>query len=221
MQFEEYLLAMLASVKYKLYMEKNANKDNLLTDVEGDPASEFSNDWVHAWMQTENFRIWNKNTDSHLFDIVDAKHPCSGGLSIEDVQRRLAQYVFPFHTCILQKNAPTYPSLSQSIRQPHLPNHLSRSLCADPRVAIRQVAEMHLNERLEKSREAIGQQLAVGQQKVSSAYNRLWAEMEAMREAQKKRAEEQRLQAEKEGRTVEAGGKCMSRHYSILHALKR
>lgn len=67
---------------------------------------------------------------------------------------------------------------------------------------------MHLNERLEKSREAIGQQLAVGQQKVSSAYNRLWAEMEAMREAQKKRAEEQRLQAEKEGRTVEAGGKC-------------
>lgn len=74
------------------------------------------------------------------------------------------------------------------------------------RLAVRQVAEMHLNERLEKSREALGQQLAVGQQKVSSAYNRLWAEMEAMREAQKKRAEEQRLQAEKEGRTVD--GKC-------------
>jgi hypothetical protein len=83
-------------------------------------------------------------------------------------------------------------------------------MCADPRVAIRQVAEMHLNERLEKSREAIGQQLAVGQQKVSSAYNRLWAEMEAMREAQKKRAEEQRLQAEKEGRPVDAQGKCKS-----------
>ncbi|EAT79179.2 hypothetical protein SNOG_13295 [Parastagonospora nodorum SN15] len=153
MQFEEYLLAMLASVKYKLYMEKNAHKETMITDVEGDPASEFSNDWVHAWMQTENFRIWNKFTDSHLFDIVDAKHPCSGGLSIEDV------------------------------------------------------AEMHLNERLEKSREALGQQLAVGQQKVSSAYNRLWAEMEAMREAQRKRAEEQRLQAEKEGRPVDAQGK--------------
>jgi hypothetical protein len=61
---------------------------------------------------------------------------------------------------------------------------------------------MHLNERLEKSREAIGQQLAVGQQKVSSAYNRLWAEMEAMREAQKKRQEEQRLAAEKEGKPI-------------------
>jgi hypothetical protein len=82
-------------------------------------------------------------------------------------------------------------------------------MCADHRVAIRQVAEMHLNERLEKSREALGQQLAVGQQKVSSAYNRLWAEMEAMREAQKKRQEEQRLAAQKEGRPVDqAGGKC-------------
>jgi hypothetical protein len=76
------------------------------------------------------------------------------------------------------------------------------------RVATRQVAEMHLNERLEKSREALGQQLAVGQQKVSSAYNRLWAEMEAMREAQRKRAEEQRALAEKEGRIVD--GKCKS-----------
>jgi hypothetical protein len=96
MQFEEYLLAMLSSIKYKLYMEKNSHKENLIADVEGDPASEFSNDWVHAWMQTENFRIWNKFTDSHLFDIVDPKHPCSGGLSIEDVQRRLAQYVPAF-----------------------------------------------------------------------------------------------------------------------------
>lgn len=96
MQFEEYLLAMLSSVKYKLYVEKKGGKEgNMISDVEGDPAGEFGHDWVHAWMQTENFRIWNSFTDSHLFDIVDPKHPCSGGLSIEDVQRRLAQYVFP------------------------------------------------------------------------------------------------------------------------------
>lgn len=90
MQFEEYLLAMLSSVKYKLYMDKHPSHEPLMPEVHGDPSSEFSNDWVHAWMQTENFRIWNKFTDSHLFDIVDPKHPCSGGLSIEDVQRRLA-----------------------------------------------------------------------------------------------------------------------------------
>ncbi|KAI4635793.1 uncharacterized protein J4E87_000750 [Alternaria ethzedia] len=169
MQFEEYLLAMLSSVKYKLYMEKNAHKENLISEVEGDPASEFSNEWVHAWMQTENFRIWNKFTDSHLFDIVDPKHPCSGGLSMEDVQRRLAH---------LFSNT-TFQAVSLG------------------------VAEMHLDERLEKSREVLGKQLAVGQQKVSSAYNRLWAEMEGMREAQRKRAEEARLQAEKEGRPID------------------
>ena len=96
MQFEEYLLAMLSAVKYKLYMEKNKEKESVIIDFEGDPASEFSNDWVYAWMETENFRIFNKFTDSHLFDIVDPKHPCSGGLSIEDVQRRLAQYAIFF-----------------------------------------------------------------------------------------------------------------------------
>lgn len=77
-------------------------------------------------------------------------------------------------------------------------------------MALRQVAEMHLDERLEKSREVIGKQIAVGQQKVSSAYNRLWAEMEAMREAQRKRQEEQKLQAEKDGKPVDEGRKCKS-----------
>lgn len=65
-------------------------------------------------------------------------------------------------------------------------------------MALRQVAEMHLDERLEKSREVIGKQLAVGQKKVSSAFNNIWAEMEAMREAQRRRAEEQKLARESE-----------------------
>jgi hypothetical protein len=57
---------------------------------------------------------------------------------------------------------------------------------------------MHLDERLEKSREALGKQFAFGQAKVSSAYNKLWADMEAMRKAQRERQEEQRLAQEKE-----------------------
>jgi hypothetical protein len=81
---------------------------------------------------------------------------------------------------------------------------------------------MHLNERLEKSREAIGQQLAVGQQRVSSAYNRLWAEMEAMREAQKKRQEEQRLAAEREGRPYDMqGGKCKPFYLPTFDCFKK
>lgn len=52
---------------------------------------------------------------------------------------------------------------------------------------------MHLDERLQNSREAIGKQLAVGQKKVSSAFDSMWAQMEAVREAQRKRQEEARL----------------------------
>jgi hypothetical protein len=127
LQFEEYLLALLSAVKFKIYTEnKREDPKQVIVDVgkviwnghvfkthhadefvEGDPASDFGNDWVKAWMQTENFRIFNKFTgkkccllgrflalmvlDSHIFDIVDPNHPCTGGLTIEDVQRRLAQ----------------------------------------------------------------------------------------------------------------------------------
>ena len=57
---------------------------------------------------------------------------------------------------------------------------------------------MHLDERLQNSREAIGKQLAVGQKKVSTAFDSLWAQMEAVREAQRKRQEENRLAKENE-----------------------
>jgi hypothetical protein len=68
---------------------------------------------------------------------------------------------------------------------------------------------MHLDERLEKSREVIGKQLAVGQKKVSSAFNNLWAEMEAMREAQRKKQEENRLAKESEPPSPSTG-RCKS-----------
>lgn len=78
-------------------------------------------------------------------------------------------------------------------------------------MAIRQVADMHLDERLEKSREALSKNIAVGQKKVSSAFNNLWAEMEAMREAQRKRQEEHKLAKESEPTSPTAagpGGRC-------------
>lgn len=74
---------------------------------------------------------------------------------------------------------------------------------------------MHLDERLEKSREVINKQLAVGQKKVSSVVDNLWAQMDAMREAQRKRQEEQRLQRESQPATPvtplppgATGGRC-------------
>src|SRR5579871_6494680 len=79
LQFEEYILALLASVKYSIYLEKHGTAATLLPEVgqfhncsvafvgdfpneditDGDPSSDFGADWVHHWKTTENFRIFN------------------------------------------------------------------------------------------------------------------------------------------------------------------
>lgn len=98
LQFEDYIVALLASVKYHTFMIKHANNPKmLLPHIEVDPAIDFNMDWVEAWMKTENYRIWNSKTDSHLFDIVEPRHLCAGGLSIDDVSRRVSQQVQDLH----------------------------------------------------------------------------------------------------------------------------
>ncbi|KAG0127981.1 transport protein Avl9-domain-containing protein [Tuber indicum] len=93
LQFEEYILSMVSSVKYHLFLEKHAGSEQnvFLPDIDGDPANDFQMDWVDAWKKTENFRIFQKFTDSELFDLVPPKHVMAGGLTMEDVQRRILQ----------------------------------------------------------------------------------------------------------------------------------
>ncbi|KAI1393954.1 transport protein Avl9-domain-containing protein [Hypoxylon trugodes] len=157
LQFEEYLLSLISSVKYHNHLTKNAhNPKALLPYIEGDPSLDFSSEWVEYWMRTENYRLWDSHTDGHLFDIVEPRHPCAGGLTMEDVQRRIQQ----------------------------------------------QVQDLHLDERFAVGREVLGRNLAAGRDKASLIFNKLYADMEALREAQRKRAEEAQLAqsaAEKNG----------------------
>ena len=148
LQFEEYLLALLSSMKYHQYLEQHKDGDPraLLADVEGDPAAEYALPFLEAWRETENYKLWNKLTDSHLFDIVEPRHPNAGGLTIEDVQRRLAA----------------------------------------------QVAELHLDERFNQTKDVVNKRLADGRTHVTSAFNKVWADIEVMREAQRKRSEDAR-----------------------------
>ncbi|KAK7927729.1 LAlv9 family protein- variant [Apiospora marii] len=98
LQFEEYLLSLIASVKYRNYLAKHGNDPKVvLPHVEGDPSIDFGTEWVEYWAKTENYRMWDAHTDSLLFDIVEPKHPCAGGLTMEDVQRRLQQQVQDLH----------------------------------------------------------------------------------------------------------------------------
>lgn len=159
LQFEEYLFAFLSAEKYHQYLSKQTTPDPkaLLADVEGDPSIEFSTAFRDAWQQTENYKLWQRLTDLHLFDIVEPRHPCAGGLTIEDVQRRLAA----------------------------------------------QVAELHLDERFSQTRDVVNERIAAGRSQVTSAFNKVWADIEVMREAQRKRSEEARAAAEREGGSVQ------------------
>jgi hypothetical protein len=149
LQFEEYLLAFLSTTKYHLYLESHPP----LPAIEGDPMTDFNPDFLQHWRQSTSFKLFNAYTDSHLFDIVDPRHPTAGNLSFEDIQRRLAL----------------------------------------------QIQTLHLDDRLATSKEALNKHLATGHKKVSTAFSTLWADIEAMRETQRKRAEMNQLAKSRSG----------------------
>ncbi|QGA15299.1 hypothetical protein EYB26_002956 [Talaromyces marneffei] len=152
LQFEEYLLALLASTNHRQHVQPmspgkaaEAKSKGQSADTEGDPTLDFNTDFVAHWQTTRNYALFHRLTsDALLFSIVEPRHPYAGGLTIDDIQRRLAQ----------------------------------------------QVSELHLDERVREGREALNKTLASGQKKVSSAFNSFWADIEALREAQRKKNEE-------------------------------
>jgi len=161
LQFEEYLLSLISAVKCHNYMNHHAhNPKVMLPQVEGDPSHDFGVDWIEAWSRSENYRIWDRYTDSHLFDIVEAKHPCAGGLTIDDVQKRMME----------------------------------------------QVKEFHLDERFAVGKEVLGRNLQAGKEKASTVFNKLYADMEAFRESQRKKHEEAKREAERNGNPVPSPG---------------
>lgn len=60
--------------------------------------SEFGTHFLERWRTTPNYALFHRLTsDSHLFSIVEPRHPCAGGLGIHDIQRRLAQQIAELH----------------------------------------------------------------------------------------------------------------------------
>ncbi|KAK9380678.1 transport protein Avl9-domain-containing protein [Kockiozyma suomiensis] len=93
-QFEDYIMALLSSVKYDGFLQKYGNPpppEALLPAIEGNPAVDFNLDFIFCWKNTNNYKIFQANTDEELFDVVEPRHSYSGGLSLEDVQRKVAQ----------------------------------------------------------------------------------------------------------------------------------
>ena len=160
LQFEEYLLALLSCMKYHEDLNsfnagESGHKSRAQLDafnIEGDPALEFNSEFLTQWQSTPNYALFKRLTsDALLFSIVEPRHPCAGGLTLEDVQRRFSQ----------------------------------------------QVAELHLDERVREGREALNRHLSTGQKKVSAAFNSFWSDIDAMRDAQRKKNEEKATQSQR------------------------
>ena len=153
LQFEEYLLSLLSCMKYHEELDsfnagelpRRSQSQLQAFNIEGDPALEFNAEFLAQWKSTRNHALFEQLTsDALLFSIVEPRHPCAGGLTIDDIQRRLTQ----------------------------------------------QVSELHLDERVREGRELLNRHLTTGQRKVSAAISSFWADIDAMREAQRKRNEE-------------------------------
>ncbi|KAG5927351.1 hypothetical protein E4U42_002328 [Claviceps africana] len=157
-QFEAYMLGLISSVKYHNFLVSQGEDVSSL-GAESDPATDFGLEWVEAWAKTENYRMWNAHTDINLFAVSEPKHPCAGGLTVEDIQRRVAD----------------------------------------------QIKELHLDERLAQGRDILGRNLNAGREKASTMFNKLYSDIEYLRESQRRRAEEMRTQGPKSPALTEKG----------------
>lgn len=160
LQFEEYLLALLSCMKYhgelnSLVSGESSHRSRAQLqnfNIEGDPALDFNSEFLVQWQKTSNYALFSRLTsDALLFSITEPRHPSAGGLTMDDIQRRVTQ----------------------------------------------QVADLHLDERVREGREALNRHFATGQKKVSAAFNSFWSDIEAMREAQRKRNEEKASQSQR------------------------
>ncbi|KAJ5676974.1 uncharacterized protein N7477_002607 [Penicillium maclennaniae] len=106
LQFEEYLLALLSSMKYHEELNSitsggsphrsRAQLQNF--NIEGDPALDFNPEFLIQWQKTSNYALFSKLTsDALLFSITEPKHPSAGGLTMDDIQRRVSQQVADLH----------------------------------------------------------------------------------------------------------------------------
>ncbi|CAG8090061.1 unnamed protein product [Penicillium olsonii] len=106
LQFEEYLLALLSSMKYHEELCSVNNGDSPTRskaqlqnfNIEGDPAIDFNTEFLTQWQATSNYALFSRLTsDALLFSITEPRHPNAGGLTMEDVQRRISQQVADLH----------------------------------------------------------------------------------------------------------------------------
>ncbi|THH14534.1 hypothetical protein EW146_g5804 [Bondarzewia mesenterica] len=115
-QFEEYISAALASVKYGDFLAKGEGSGVLITPGSGgDPSvmEDFNQVWIAEFKRTNAFQVWQRVTDPMLFDIIEPRHPCNEKPSaIADISLRLAEGIQDLK--LDQQLAPTREAISRT-----------------------------------------------------------------------------------------------------------
>jgi Transport protein Avl9 len=75
---------------------------NIIVDlIDADPfenATDFGEAYMTAWRETRNYQSFITAIEGkRIFEMIEPRHPTSGGLMIEDVQRRLQQNIADLH----------------------------------------------------------------------------------------------------------------------------
>ncbi|KAH9454023.1 hypothetical protein Pst134EB_014120 [Puccinia striiformis f. sp. tritici] len=84
-EFENYVCSILSVIKYADFCENSRGGGPTLESANASVAA-FNEVFVQAFKTTHAFKLWDKNTDSVIFDLIDPRHPCEGRVSVvEDV----------------------------------------------------------------------------------------------------------------------------------------
>ena len=75
---------------------------------------DFNPSWISEFRRTNAYEVWDQITDPMIFDIVEARHPCSGKPGVvEDIGLRLSEGLQELH--IQEQLAPTREAISRTL----------------------------------------------------------------------------------------------------------
>ncbi|KAL1719068.1 transport protein Avl9-domain-containing protein [Schizophyllum commune] len=91
-QFEEYISSMLASLRYQDFVAKEGAPIAAPGTPDATPWMDFNPLWLQEFRGTNAYELWERTTDSSLFDIVEPRHPCVDKPSVvADIGLRLSE----------------------------------------------------------------------------------------------------------------------------------
>ena len=72
-KFEEYICSLLSALKFVEFLSNGKDPNILINTADPTGLASFNEAWLSAFRQTYAFEIWNKKTDSLIFDLVEPR----------------------------------------------------------------------------------------------------------------------------------------------------